>query len=295
MHRIFIALLLCLGFAASAHAEGGRAFPPDNCSGANPFMAFNGVETGGNTYCINGQSVLSNALPGCGDGQQVVFEGGQFVCKTASGTPPNCAAGQFLTFTNGNYGCASTTVPTCQANYVLTYNGSAFVCVPKSASIPTCDANQFLTYNGTSFQCAATQNLTVPTCAAGEILTGSGGQLVCEAPGPSSFAVEEIGRGGFGYSSLGSNTSLYSGKKFSDYSAIVATYDNFGSGYTGTAFIPTSAFTGAFPLGQQYGFFGLYAGLEGDGYGYVILRRVNDTTFVVTGSSGARAILWGIR
>ena len=182
MHGIFIALVLCVGFAAPAFAD-RVAFPPDNCTGTNPFMAFDGVATGGNTYCINGQSVLTNALlPGCNDGQAVTYEGGKFICKTVStDTPPTCSAGQFLTYNGTSFSCGSTNVPTCQAHYVLTYNGSAFTCVPKSASVPTCASNQFLTYNGTGFQCAATQTLTIPNCPSGQVLTGSGGSLACVA------------------------------------------------------------------------------------------------------------------
>ena len=182
------ALLLALFLTAlfplnSAFAE-GRAFPPDNCTGTNPFMAFNGVASNGNTYCINGQSVLSNALPGCSPNQQVIFDGTSFICQDSSSdlNLPSCGAGQFLTSDGTNFSCTSTNVPTCQANYVLTYNGSAFVCVPKSASVPTCAANQFLTYNGTSFQCAATQQLTIPTCPSGQVLSGSGGNLTCVTP-----------------------------------------------------------------------------------------------------------------
>ena len=156
---LLLALFLTALFPLNSALADRVAFPPDNCSGANPFMAFDGVTTGGNTYCINGQSVLNNALlPGCNDGQAVTYEGGKFICKTVStDTPPTCSAGQFLTYNGTSFSCGSTNVPTCQANYVLTYNGSAFTCVPKSASVPTCAANQFLTYNGTSFQCAATQ------------------------------------------------------------------------------------------------------------------------------------------
>ena len=167
----------------------GRVFPPDNCTDTNSFMAFNGVTAGGNTYCINGQQVLSNAIPNCAPDQIVSHDGSKFYCKDG-GTPPACAAGEFLTSDGAELSCSSTNVPTCAANYVLTYNGSSFVCVPKSASVPTCAANQFLTYNGTSFQCAATQSLTIPNCPAGQVLTGSGGSLACV---PASSSQQQSG------------------------------------------------------------------------------------------------------
>jgi hypothetical protein len=116
MHYIIIALLLCIGLAALAlaqNATSGRAFPPDNCSGTNPFMAFNGVATGGNTYCINGQSVLSNALPGCAPNQQVIYDGTSFICQDPGSdlNIPACGAGQFLTYNGTSFSCGSTNVP----------------------------------------------------------------------------------------------------------------------------------------------------------------------------------------
>jgi hypothetical protein len=196
MRHIFLCLLLLTLFVPGhAIAEGGRAFPPDGCSGTNPFMAFDGVATGGNTYCINGQSVLNNALPGCNANQQVIYDGTTFICQDTALNVPTCGSGQFLTYNGTSFSCGSTNVPTCAANYVLTYNGSAFVCVPKSASIPTCAANQFLTYNGTSFQCAATQSLAIPTCATGEVLTGSGGNLACVAAASGGSACSQVGAG----------------------------------------------------------------------------------------------------
>ncbi|MFZ1102756.1 MAG: hypothetical protein WAN86_07955 [Hyphomicrobiaceae bacterium] len=59
MDRILLALVFCLGFGASAFAD-GRVFPPDNCSSASPFMAFDATPNS-NTYRINGQNVLTNA------------------------------------------------------------------------------------------------------------------------------------------------------------------------------------------------------------------------------------------
>ena len=199
MRSFLYALFLAILFTGPALAD-RVAFPPDNCNTGNPFMAFDGVATGGNTYCINGQSVLSNALPGCSPNQQVIFNGTSFICQDSSSdlNLPSCGAGQFLTSDGTNFSCTSTSVPTCQANYVLTYNGSAFTCVPKTASVPTCAANQFLTYNGTSFQCAATQQLTLPACGADQVLTSSGTSLSC---------VAQSGGG----SVCGTGTPLYNG------------------------------------------------------------------------------------
>jgi hypothetical protein len=296
MASLFYALLFAILFTSPALAEGGRAFPPDNCSSGNPFMAFDGVETGGNTYCINGQSVLSNALPGCAPNQQVIFDGTAFVCK-AGGTPPNCAAGEFLTFTNGNYGCASTSVPTCAANQVLTYNGSAFVCVAKSASIPTCAASEFLTYNGTSFQCAATQNLTLPSCGAGEVLTSSGGNLACVPGAGSGFTIEPIR-----FSGAGSPTkTLSAGKKFSDYKAILLQAGPTPNSGAKTAIIAVAAFAAKTPtsfsgLGMPEGSVALdvftHLGEGGAIWGSTIMY-VSDTSFYLP--TDGTVALWGIK
>jgi hypothetical protein len=291
MGHLIGTFLLFVALLASQALADGRAFPPDNCTNTNPFMAFDGVASGGNTYCINGQNVLSNALPGCSPNQQVVFNGTSFICQDNLLDTPDCGPGQFLTSSGGTLSCTSTSVPTCQANYVLTYNGSAFVCVPKNASIPTCTANQFLTYNGSSFQCAATQTLSVPTCGAGETLTGSGGNLACVVSPPGGSTVEQIGASNSGTGGIG-NRSLFSGKKFSDYSALVVTYEIFGAGYAGSTVIPMAAFT----VGKDYGFLTLYANLEGTAYGYVIIRQVNNTTFYVAGTNGTPLVtLWGVK
>ena len=166
------ALFLAILFTGPALAS-GVAFPPDNSNTGNPFMAFNGVAAGGNTYCIDGQSVLSNALPGCGANQQVIFNGTSFICQDNVFDTPDCGPGQFLTSSGGTLSCANT-------------------------SVPTCAANQFLTYNGTSFQCAATQQLTLPACDTDQVLTSNGTSLSC---------VAQSGGG----SVCGTGTPLYNG------------------------------------------------------------------------------------
>jgi len=133
MRNLVIALLLAICLPMATAVADGRAFPPDNCSVSSPFMAFTAID-GSNTYCTNGQGVLSNALPSCGADQVVAFNGSAFYCKPSEFNVPACAPGEFLT----------------------SDNGSSFSCVPKSADIPTCAANEFLTYNGIDFKCAAT-------------------------------------------------------------------------------------------------------------------------------------------
>jgi hypothetical protein len=306
MYHLLVIPVLAAALLSSQALADGRAFPPDGCSGTNPFMAFDGVASGGNTYCINGQNVLSNALPGCSPNQQVVFNGTSFICQDNLLDTPDCGPGQFLTSSGGTLSCASTSVPTCQANYVLTYNGSAFVCVPKNASIPTCDANQFLTYNGSSFQCAATQNLTIPTCGAGEMLTGSGGQLVC-APSTagSGLAIEHIGD----FVDSGTKT-LPAGKKFSAYKAILIQAGGFptsvqaSSAKANTTFIPVA--TWAAPATQIGGYLTGKASAEafvevmGWDSGYRAggeIAYINDTTFNLyhNGSLVPNIRLWGIK
>jgi hypothetical protein len=282
------ALLLALFLTAVIPLNGafadGRAFPPDNCSGANPFMAFNGVTSGGNTYCIDGQTVLNNALSTCDTDQVIAFNGSAFYCKTIElDAPPACGPGEFLTSNGSSFSCASTNVPTCAANYVLTYNGSAFVCVPKNASIPTCAANQFLTYNGSSFQCAATQNLTIPTCGAGETLTGNGSTLTCAPSLSGAFTSDLI------FSNISSDWSasgsyktypLSSGRKFSDYSALLVTFRPAAGGYRGSILIPMSDFINS--GGDMFAPL-TYWGGEGVSSATVLFNYVNDTSFRVHG------------
>jgi putative Ig domain-containing protein len=189
MNRIIIMLLFCLGFAASAHAD-GRVFPPDNCSVASPFMAFNAIADS-NVYCNSGQQIFQHALPACLPDQVVTFTGGSFVCKNVA-NPPNCGEGEFLTFTNDAYGCGAvdSDIPTCGPNQVLSYNGVEFVCVPHTGNIPACGANQFLTYNGSDFQCAQ-PTTTVPVCGAGQVLTGmANNTFMCVASSGASLPTD---------------------------------------------------------------------------------------------------------
>jgi hypothetical protein len=248
------------------------------------------------TYCINGQSVLSNALPGCGSDQVVVNNGSGFICKDG---PSNCAAGEFLTFTSGAYGCASTDVPTCGADQVLTFNGSAFICVAKSGSIPSCGANEFLTYNGSTFQCAATQTLTIPSCGSGEVLTSTAGSLACVAQsgGGASMQMELIANVETAGVNANSTFSLISGKKFSDYSAILITTGRAGT----TVFIPVSLFKQS----QGSGFFYTLDMIIDGSYPSAYYRYASDTTYQMYVSNGAPAYygtgaytgfkIWGIK
>ena len=105
MSRILVALLLCLGLGASAHAD-GRVFPPDNCSTANPFMAFNATPDS-NTYCINGQNVMRNAIPVCAADQIVSFNGSAFYCRNSEIELPVCAPGQVLTSNGASISCTT--------------------------------------------------------------------------------------------------------------------------------------------------------------------------------------------
>ena len=69
MRALFLGLFFTLAFATASLAD-GRAFPPDDCSVASPFMAFTGID-GSNTFCNSGQDVLTNAIPNCAAGQVV--------------------------------------------------------------------------------------------------------------------------------------------------------------------------------------------------------------------------------
>jgi hypothetical protein len=106
MSRIFLALLFCLGFGASALAD-GKVFPPDNCSTANPFMAFNGVADNGNTYCSSGQDIFHNAIPTCAPDQIVAYNGTEFYCTDNTLNPPTCAPGEVLTGSGGSFTCVA--------------------------------------------------------------------------------------------------------------------------------------------------------------------------------------------
>lgn len=154
MQRLLLTAGLCLLVPTLALAD-GRAFPPDGCSTLSPFMAFTAVNNS-NTYCTDGQGILTNALPSCSEGQHVEFSGGKFVCANSEG--PNA----------------------CGPTQVLTFTTSGYMCVDKGANVPTCAANQFLTYNGSTFQCAATQKINIPTCTPNQYLNAPGGVLVCE-------------------------------------------------------------------------------------------------------------------
>jgi hypothetical protein len=175
---LLILLFLITASSPALAANDSRAFPPDGCSTTSPFMGFTGIN-GSNTFCNSGQDVLDNALPTCGEGEQIVRSGGKFICKPQVNVP-SCTPGTFLSFDGANYTCQSTGVATCNDNQVLTFNGSSYFCVNKDASIPVCSANQFLTYNG-SYQCAAVVQPTIPNCPSGYYLTGNGTSLSCAA------------------------------------------------------------------------------------------------------------------
>jgi len=152
--RILLLALLCAAFALPAHADGGRAFPPDFCSEASPFMSFTALD-GANTECRSGQDVLKNALPNCTPGQQVSFDGSGFTCENK----PD--------------------VPACATNEVLTYTGNSYLCVKRTDSVPTCATGQYLTYNGSTYQCVSVTVPALPVCGAGQVVTSDGTQLTC--------------------------------------------------------------------------------------------------------------------
>ena len=193
MRQFIAAFCIAIAVFAStpAHATNdSRAFPPDNCSAASPFMGFTGVATS-NTFCNSGQDILNNALPACADGQEVAHENGKFVCKTPANVP-TCNPNEFLNFDGQTYTCKSTGVATCSNNQVLTYNGSSYFCVNKDATIPVCGANQFLTYNG-SYQCASVQTPAPMNvaCPSGQVLSGiSNGAPVCTDSGSGGASCE---------------------------------------------------------------------------------------------------------
>jgi hypothetical protein len=137
MNRILLALLLCLGFDASALAD-GKVFPPDNCSATKPFMAFNGVADNGNTYCSSGQDIFHNAIPACAPDQIVAYDGTQFYCTDNTLNPPTCAPGEVLTSNGSSFQCTATlTVPTCGPGEVLTGSGGTLTCVAQASAGPS--------------------------------------------------------------------------------------------------------------------------------------------------------------
>ena len=139
--RILSCLAFCLTLFLS-HAPAladGRAFPPDDCSNTSPFMAFNGVASGGNTYCRSGQDVLQNAIPACTADQVVAYNGSLFYCKTSEIEAPTCAAEEFLTYDGTSFSCSSTIIPSCPSGEVLTGSG-VLACVAQSGSGASCGA-----------------------------------------------------------------------------------------------------------------------------------------------------------
>lgn len=152
--KLLLAALFCAALASSAYAD-GRAFPPDDCSEAAPFMSFTGID-GTNTFCNSGQTIFRNALPDCTAGQQVSYDGKQFTCDDK----PN--------------------VPTCAADQVLTYTGNSYLCIKRTDTIPTCATGQYLTYNGNSYQCVMVQKLALPSCTDNQYAWSDGTTLSCK-------------------------------------------------------------------------------------------------------------------
>jgi hypothetical protein len=160
---LLLAFAILAGTISGARAD-GVAFPPANCSAAQPFMSFNGPVNNNNTYCSDGQFILKNAMPNCAEAQEVAFSHGKFICQDDP----------------------LSKMPTCGQDRVLTYNGTDFICVPRTDKIPTCGPNKFLTYNGTQFICADDSHPLVPNCGAGQqVVTGNGSQIYCVDTPPS--------------------------------------------------------------------------------------------------------------
>jgi len=102
--RILLTVLCVLFLSGNALAD-GRAFPPDNCSEQTPLMAFTAIQNS-NTYCTSGQDIFRNALGNCKAGEQIVYDGGHFICQPAPNTtPPVCGAGQVLTSDGASVTC----------------------------------------------------------------------------------------------------------------------------------------------------------------------------------------------
>lgn len=57
-------------------------FPPADCS-ATELRVIAWQDGAPSTTCVTAKQILKLALPGCKSGQQVIFDGGDFVCRDA--------------------------------------------------------------------------------------------------------------------------------------------------------------------------------------------------------------------
>lgn len=146
---LMVTLLVCV--ANTALASNVTVFPPVGCSQSAPYFSWDGTQ--GFTSCQNGQHVLQNALPVCGDGQIVTKDGGLFICREATTLlPPKCEANEFLTFDGESYLCkmatASIALPECRSGQVLTVSRGRLVCINQDdGGTPPTSSDPVPTYN----------------------------------------------------------------------------------------------------------------------------------------------------
>ncbi len=193
MRHILFALLFAFTLTigtADARAD-GVAFPPNPCTPDSPFMSFNGLNNPNpsgkpDTYCSNGQFVLKNALPVCGSGTVVAYNGTDFYCKTDISVPA-CTTSQYVVVRDGALTCENKpALPTsCDPGYALAYTNGSFSCVRVGQDVPNCNGtNQFLVYGGGTFSCANViqpAQIHIPTCGANQVVTANGSTLSCVA------------------------------------------------------------------------------------------------------------------
>lgn len=79
VYFICVAAYVVLASATVFAEDTATVFPPAGCS-ASEQRIITWQDGTTSTRCASGQQVLDLALPGCGDEQAVVHEGGKFVC-----------------------------------------------------------------------------------------------------------------------------------------------------------------------------------------------------------------------
>jgi hypothetical protein len=76
-----LAALLSAPALAAEHQGSYILFPPADCS-AKELRVVVWRDGDSTTRCTTAQEILKLALPGCKSGQQVIFDGNAFACKT---------------------------------------------------------------------------------------------------------------------------------------------------------------------------------------------------------------------
>ena len=182
--RFLLAVVFSIAMQAQAFAapQTSTVFPPvtvqNQPCGSDQLRVLSWAAGATSTVCLTGQEVMTLAIPSCTPNQEVIYDGGKFVCQSPV-TIPTCTAEQYLSYEGGTYICKSTITPTCSANQVLTNTGSGLTCVQRTDAIPTCSANQYLTFNGSTYQCATSQQVVIPTCGANQYATANGSSFSC--------------------------------------------------------------------------------------------------------------------